>query len=295
MAVSFVEGLKNVINGNDMPVITFYGFFVIGHSLFHHPSWNEELLKRLPDAWDMARAKKYLRSLESRKVLVMDADFRSNVWRVTQSTRAGSAEEVSCIADPFGYVSHLSAMHRYGLTDRSPQALHLTTPVRPRWNALRDERIRYDFPDLARMELPPLLRPGFKDMIRRRPVMVHVSSRPWTPTALAGEATRITSIGQTFADMLNEPHLCGGMRHVLDVWEREADQWVPEIVAAIGELDSQIAKVRAGYILSEVMDIEHPALHEWERFAQRGGSRKLDPDADYAPEFSERWMISINV
>ena len=26
-----------------------------------------------------------------------------------------------------------------------------------------------------------------------------------------------------------------------------------------------------------------------------GGARKLDPDADYAPEFSERWMISINV
>ena len=112
---------------------------------------------------------------------------------------------------------------------------------------------------------------------------------------MSGEQTRITSIGQTFADMLTEPGLCGGLRHVLDVWEREAGQWVSEIVGAIEHLDSKIAKVRAGYILSEVMGIEHPTIHSWEQYAQRGGSRKLDPDAEYAPVFSEKWMISINV
>ena len=197
--------------------------------------------------------------------------------------------------DPFAYVSHLSAMQRYGLTDRSPLALHLTTPKRPLWNALRDDQLHRDLPGLEEIERPVLYRPGFKDTIRRRSIVVHASSHPWTPSAVSGEETRITSIGQTFADMLNEPHLCGGMHHVLDVWESEADQWLSEIVVAIDQLDSKIAKVRAGYILTEVMDIDHPTLHKWEHFAQRGGSRKLDPDADYAPEFSERWMISINV
>ncbi|WP_461474738.1 hypothetical protein [Pararhodobacter aggregans] len=115
-------------------------------------------------------------------------------------------------------------------------------------------------PDLDQIEVPVLNRPGFKDTIRRRPIVVHVSSHPWTPVSVIGEETRITSIGQTFADMLAEPQLCGGMRHVLDVWENEADQWVPEIIAAIDALDSKIAKVRAGYILSEVMDIDDPAL-----------------------------------
>jgi hypothetical protein len=85
------------------------------------------------------------------------------------------------------------------------------------------------------------------------------------------------------------------MRHVLDVWEREAGSWVQEIVAAIDELDVKIAKVRAGYIFSEIMEIDHPELQKWEKLAQRGGSRKLDPDAGYVPEFSKRWMISINV
>ena len=95
--------------------------------------------------------------------------------------------------------------------------------------------------------------------------------------------------------MLTEPGLCGGTRHVLDVWEKEAELWVEEIIKAVDQLDSKIAKVRAGYILTEVMDIDHPTIHNWEQYAQRGGSRKLDPDAEYAPVFSEKWMISINV
>ena len=134
--MNFTEGLEKAIIDKDLPVITFYDFFVLGYHLFHKKALNGEPLKRLPHDWDQTRAKNALRRLEARKALVMDSDFRSGVWRVTQSTRAGSAEEVACIADPFAYVSHLSAMQRYGLTDRSPQALHLTTPKRPLWNAL---------------------------------------------------------------------------------------------------------------------------------------------------------------
>jgi|TARA_R100000687_G_C6453277_1_gene166351 predicted transcriptional regulator of viral defense system len=293
--VNFTDGIEQTINNNDLPVITFYDFFVLGYYLLQKKTLNGEPLKRLPHDWDQTRAKNALRRLENRKAIVIDSDFRSGVWRVTQSTRAGSAEEVACIADPFAYVSHLSAMQRYGLTDRSPQALHLTTPKKPLWNTLRNKRLHEDLPDINQIEAPLLNRPGFKDTLRRRPIVVHISSHPWTPAPVSGEETRITSIGQTFADMLIEPKLCGGMRHVLDVWENEADQWVPEIIAAIDPLDSKIVKIRAGYILSEVMDIDDPALYSWELFAQRGGSRKLDPDAKYASKFSERWMISINV
>lgn len=295
MQMNFSDGLENALLARDLPVVTFYDFFVLGHLLFHSKAWKNEPLKRMPHNWDQLRAKNTIRRLEARRALVSDSDFTSGVWRVTQATRAGSAEEVACIADPFAYVSHLSAMQRYGLTDRSPQALHLTTPKRALWSALRSERALLDLPKVQRVENPILNRPGFKDAIRRRPVVVHVSSHPWSTSPISGEETRITSVGQTFADMLTEPDLCGGMRHVLDVWESEAGQWVQEIVATVDQLDIKIAKVRAGYILSEIMDIDHPALHNWEKFAQRGGSRKLDPDAEYAPKFSERWMISINV
>lgn len=291
----FTDGIEKSLNDRNLPIVTLYDFFVLGRNLFHEGKLNGEPLKRLPRDWDLKRAKNALGRLEARRVITPDSDFRSGVWRVIESTRSGSAEEVACIADPFAYVSHLSAMQRYGLTDRSPQALHLTTPKRSLWNALRDERARRDLSGLGDIEKSVLNRSGFKETIRRRPIVVHASAQPWVPTSVSGEETRITSIGQTFADMLTNPSLCGGMRHVLDVWEQEAEPWMAEIINAIGQMESKIVKVRAGFILSELIGLDHPALQQWEQFAQRGGSRKLDPDANYASAFSERWMISINV
>lgn len=293
--MNFTDGVEQALLKRDLPIITFYDFFVLGHLLFSNQAWDGEPLKRMPQGWDQTRANNAIKRMEERRALVPDSDFRSGVWRVTQSTRAGTAEEVACIADPFAYVSHLSAMQRYGLTNRSPKALHLTTPRRDIWNELRNARVIEDLPDIGTIEKPVLNRPGFRGTIRRRPVVIHISSHPWKPVSVSGEETRITSVGQTFADMIVEPSLCGGMRHVLDVWEREADQWISDIVETVDKLDSKIARVRAGYILSEVIGVNHPKITGWERLAQRGGSRKLDPEGEYLPEFSERWMISLNV
>lgn len=291
----FNSGLEKVILSKNLPIITFYDFFVLGASLWVEKQIDQQTLKRVPKAWDYKQAKNAIMRLEARRFLVPDNDFRSGVWRITQSVKSGSAEEVACIADPFSYVSHLSAMQKFGLTDRSPQSLHLTTPKRELWNILRDERMRKDNVTDRTTPRPLLSRPGFNPTIRRRSITVHVSSHPWIPTVSRGEDIRMTSIGQTFADMLVEPGLCGGMNHVLDVWKREAPHWLAEIIEAVNLLDSKIAKVRAGYILSEMLNIDHPVIHQWEQFAQRGGSRKLDPESEYVPQFSDRWMISINV
>ena len=56
-----------------------------------------------------------------------------------------------------------------------------------------------------------------------------------------------------------------------------------------------IDKIRAGYLLTEVCSLTDSVVESWTQFAQRGGSRKLDPETEYAPEFSERWKLSINV
>jgi hypothetical protein len=183
--MNFSDGLENVLLARDLPVVTFYDFYVLGHQLFHSKAWKNEPLKRMPHYWDQLRAKNAIRRLEARRALVSDSDFTSGVWRVTLATRAGSAEEVACIADPFAYVSHLSAMQRYGLSDRSPQALHLTTPKRDRWNALRSERALRDLPEVQRLESPILNRPGFRDTIRRRPVVACV--QPSLDTFRAGK------------------------------------------------------------------------------------------------------------
>jgi predicted transcriptional regulator of viral defense system len=289
------DALAAALIESDIPVITDYEFFRLGAKIFASGQWDGAKLSRLPADWDHERMRNAQRRLRAREAIAPDADFRLGMWRVVQSSRAGSAEEIACVADPFCYVSHLSAMERYGLTDRSPEALHLTTPARSIWNQMRDRKLAADAIHVPNIDAPSLVRFGFKSRIRRRPVVVHETSHPAEPTQVSGERTRITDIGRTFADMLDMPALCGGMRHVLDVWDRHARDWTDAIIAAVDTLDSKIAKVRAGYILSERLGQNDPRITAWAAHAQRGGSRKLDPDGDYQPRFSERWMISLNV
>jgi predicted transcriptional regulator of viral defense system len=289
------DALADALLEADIPVITDYEFFMLGARIHTARAWHDQPLSRLPDTWDHARMRAAQRRLRARGAIAQDADFRLGLWRIVQAARSGSAEEVACIADPFCYVSHLSAMERYGLTERSPEALHLTTPARSVWNGLRDARLRADLELAPHIAQPPLVRFGFKGRVRRRPVTVHETRHPAQPVAVSGERTRITDIGRTFADMLDMPALCGGMHHVLEVWARNAADWQEEIIVAVDAIDSRIAKVRAGYIFTELLDITEPRINRWSAFAQRGGSRKLDPDADYQPRFSERWMISLNV
>lgn len=289
------DALAKILADRDEPIVTEYDFYVLSAGLVRKGELAGEKIKRLPTRWDVARSRGALRSLEKKQVVIPDRDFRSGVYRITQATSAGTAEDACCLVDPFCYVSHLSAMQRYGLTERAPEALHLTTPSRPIWNRLRDEKMGRELLADMGVAYPQLIRIGFRPNVRRRPVMLHESSHPARPLGVRGGYTRISSIGRTFVDMLSEPRLCGGMHHILDIWENEAGAWLDQIIDEVDAVEAKIIKMRAGYILSERMGIDDPRILEWSRFAQRGGSRKLDPDTAYAPVFSEKWMISLNV
>ena len=85
------------------------------------------------------------------------------------------------------------------------------------------------------------------------------------------------------------------MPHVLEVWKQHAETYLGSIVAAVDTASSGLVKCRTGYILQEHLGLDHFRISCWKAFSQRGGSRKLDPSQDYAPIYSETWMISINV
>lgn len=85
--MKFTDGVQNAILADDLPVMSLYDFYILGHRLFVDKAWRGEALTRRPREWDMLRARNAIQRMVDRKLLVADADFRSGVWRVTQSTR----------------------------------------------------------------------------------------------------------------------------------------------------------------------------------------------------------------
>lgn len=206
--------------------------------------------------------------------------------------------EVACCLDPFAYVSHLSAMEHHGLTDRFPKILYLTRPSTAEWRRQADARMEkdlgQDWEHYKNSGLPRLTMPSFAKL---GSTTVHMQERSQLGAFrhVSGSALRVATIGRTFLDMLREPKLCGGIQHVLDIYQREAKRYLKLIVDEIDRHGQPIDKVRAGFVLTEFCHLEFDAAKQWEKNAQRGGSRKLDPEAEFAPTYSERWMISINV
>jgi len=250
--------------------------------------------KRQPDLADGYRLLNELTGWSG--ILESGKDFESGVYRVV-GVPDQPADELCCQVDPFCYISHLSAMRYYGLTNRSPAKLILTTPARPLWYKLRDAQMAKDYgTDLDDIEsVVNLKRYEFGNRVRDRGVHRHESRHPGEWRQVRGKATRVSSIGWTFLDMLDKPNWCGGINHVIEVWENEARTYLEEIISAVNRAPTTIDKVRAGYLLDERLGIQDQRIHEWLRHVQRGGSRRLDPESPYQPEFSEKWMISLNV
>ena len=101
---------------------------------------------------------------------------------------------------------------------------------------------------------------------------------------------------------LNGQHLvasalpfCGGIRHVIELFEEHARTYLGVILPEITQHGSKIDQARAGYILEERCSITDPAIDAWAAGTMRGGSRRLDPQAEYSPIYSERWCLSLNV
>jgi hypothetical protein len=106
---------------------------------------------------------------------------------------------------------------------------------------------------------------------------------------------RVATVGRTFLDMIRKAELCGGMHKVVSIYKRYAKKHLGAILPEIENYGLKIDKVRAGYILDEVCGIKNDIVISWQENAQRGGSQRLDPGRPYAPVFSEKWCLSINV
>lgn len=288
--------LKNRLHEQQIPVITPYGLFLELRSLYQSGQ-QLYLRKYLPDEEELQRRRE---NLLHANVLQPDHDYPHRAYRVTENNDA-AAEDIACLVDPFCCIAYLSAMARYGLTDRRPRGLHLKGPdkqLRPQWVG---ERMAQDYgEDIDRLESDQIIwlhGVNHPKKVRGRQIRERKTRHMGSMAQIRDGYARVTAIGQTFVDMLEYPNSCGGMSHVLEVWDEHADLYVNEIVEAANQHPRPIIKVRAGYILDErlAIAVDDDRVQQWTRYAQRGGSRILDPDAPFAPTYSEKWMLSLNV
>ena len=113
--------LIGLLKEKGQSIFAYYEFFRL-IQIIHWEGRELNLNHDAPTEKDYCR---FLRSLHRTGVVKYDEDYGSRLIRVLVVPEQ-STEEVVCIADPLCYASHLSAMHRWGLTDRSSKVLICT-------------------------------------------------------------------------------------------------------------------------------------------------------------------------
>ena len=206
-------------------------------------------------------------------------------------------EEIVCAVYPHGYLSFISAMRWYNITDRNPKTVKLTVPSRQVWKAkaMQDaEPLSLDPKYYVRNLMIPYPSPGkfldFElDVIRE----MHFED----PISIKNSPIKVSPIGKTFVDMTRRPSDSGGIEHVADVFSEHGKIYSRQIINYADRHGTKIDRARIGFILSTLAEVDVKILEKWkdEAKGQRGGSRKLNPEGDFSSFYSEEWSISINV
>lgn len=205
-------------------------------------------------------------------------------------------EHVVQEANPTAAFSFLTALVHHGLSDEIPgRSMQLT-----------------DFSaDVSRpFRLPIGTRP--EDWIETglpsatRPMHVGKVRVEWTraesphdfgiaTSSMHGQAVYVTDRDRTILDAIRRPARVGGVLRAFQALARaKATLQVNRLIEYTELLGLATMRQRIGYLL-EHMGFQHAKLDEWASHTQRGGSMRLVANAPYAPGYSERWDLSLNV
>ena len=278
------------------PIVSKYRLGLIIYRLYKHKEFRGEPLNLSKDEADLSNYHRYIRDLLDGGILDQPRSLPNSVYSILGRSY-DDPDQAMCAIDPFCYISHLSAMAYHGLTNRLAVKLFISTPSTAEWKIFANERmvkdLGDDFQDYYQSTLPKLTRPDVK-RIRRVDIHSFNSKHLGAYKNISGQGKRVSTIGRTFLDMLRNPELCGGINHVLEVFDEYAEQYLRLITDEVDQNGKAIDKVRAGFLIEERLKIQNDRVDSWASFAQRGGSRKLDPSGEYIPKWSEKWCISIN-
>lgn len=295
---SLLKVLVNELGRITQPVITPYQLGVL---IFNSYINDSSLNNKSNTKKTLLNRKQYNNALNimlSTGVITKVSSLSGSFFKVLGKSEL-SPDEVACSIDPFCYISHLSAMEYYGITDRLPRTLFVTSPPPASWKKFADAEMQNDLKEHYELYMEsrfPLLTRHRPEKIAGKLIEYKNDSHMGAHKIVQGKTLRVATIGRTFLDMLRSPELCGGMQHVIDVYREYSKQYLRLIIDEIDIHGKDIEKMRAGYILENQANINNDArIEKWQTKVQRGGSRKLDPNGEFSPFFSERWSLSLNL
>lgn len=203
--------------------------------------------------------------------------------------------EIICSLYPYGFISYITAMSWYGITDRIPKKIYYISPSRNLWkkksSADITERIgrytkSFDFVPF----FPKEMRVSGYDLV------VMETQNYIEP--LEGEGgVRVVEIGQLFIDMTRMPEFSGGESHVIEVYAEYGYAFRKKIIKQLIKKGTSIDKARVCFLLENVCGVSSSQIEKWkvEESGKRGGSRKFSHRNQFSPYYSPSWGISINV
>ena len=195
-------------------------------------------------------------------------------------------------ANPTAVLSHYTAAAYHNLTYELPMEYHLTYYPNS-FIRLPLGTVPEDWVDV------PKPRCRTPKTIRGKPILWHKSKKEWdfghTLGFSQGYPIYVTDLERTLLDAIRFPERCGGITEVFRIWRRAVDSLrVDVLVNYVEQFSQALLRQRVGFILEEI-GITPPILEEWANKSVRGSSAKLIANSDFAPTFSERWKLSINV
>jgi len=296
--MKILKAITLAVGELEQPVVTSYQLGLIVFYLYKTKSYKGEAINIQKPYAESATYNKISKQLQEEGILTMYKGLPAKSVYSLLGRSHESVEDIICTVDPFGYVSHLSAMEYHGLTNRMPSKLFMSSPTPKKWTEFARERMGKDLGedfDIYSQNGLPMLRRAKLEKINRKEIH-RFSSVHWGAFKnIKGRTMRVSTIGRTFLDMLRNPELCGGISHVLDIYEEYAEKYLKLIINEIDQHGAPIDKVRAGYIMGERLRMNFDELSEWVKQAQRGGSRKLDASSEYEPVWSDTWCLSLNI
>jgi len=163
--------LASLLEELGLPIVPPFTFYQLIGKMYQEREGKRLYLRREePNRDDYYRLRQ---NLSKTGLIRYDRDYGGRMMRVTKVSDL-QAEDVICLADPICYVSHLSAMQRWNLTDRRSGHLIITRPDRKTARAKLHEIIAntrlFETPDIWKLK-----NATHPEVVRRRQIHVFES------------------------------------------------------------------------------------------------------------------------